>query len=218
MNGSDPPSSSATFLRLRPAISATAAPARSEPVSETPCTRGSAIIVGDLVVRREHVLVRALRESGVVVDRLDRGRRLGALRRGLQQDRVADDQVRRREAHDLVRREVPRHDADERSERRAADDRRAVAEDRDRLVGHDRLGLVGVVLGDVGGEVDLAEGGLAGLAHLAHEDVGELLAALAVQLGRATQQRCALGDGRRARPLAVRLVRGCDGLARSARP
>ena len=45
MNGSEPPSSSTTFLRLRPAISATAAPARSEPVSETPRTRGSAITV-----------------------------------------------------------------------------------------------------------------------------------------------------------------------------
>ena len=45
MNGSEPPSSSTTFLRLRPAISATAAPARSEPVSETPCTRGSAITI-----------------------------------------------------------------------------------------------------------------------------------------------------------------------------
>ena len=43
MNGSEPPSSSTTFLRLRPAISATAAPARSEPVSDTPRTRGSAI-------------------------------------------------------------------------------------------------------------------------------------------------------------------------------
>ena len=45
MNGSEPPSSSTTFLRLRPAISATAAPARSEPVTETPWTRGSAIAV-----------------------------------------------------------------------------------------------------------------------------------------------------------------------------
>ena len=43
MNGSDPPSSSTTFLRLRPAISATAAPARSEPVSDTPWMAGSAI-------------------------------------------------------------------------------------------------------------------------------------------------------------------------------
>ena len=31
MNGSEPPSSSTTFFRLRPAISATAAPARSDP-------------------------------------------------------------------------------------------------------------------------------------------------------------------------------------------
>jgi hypothetical protein len=45
MNGSEPPSSSTIFLRLRPAISATAAPARSEPVSETPRTRGSSITV-----------------------------------------------------------------------------------------------------------------------------------------------------------------------------
>ena len=45
MNGSDPPSSSTTFFRLRPATSATAAPARSDPVSETACTRGSAMIL-----------------------------------------------------------------------------------------------------------------------------------------------------------------------------
>ena len=43
MNGSEPPSSSTTFLRLRPAIAATAEPARSEPVSDTPRTRGSPI-------------------------------------------------------------------------------------------------------------------------------------------------------------------------------
>ena len=47
MNGSDPPSSSTTFFRFRPAISATAAPARSEPVTDTPPTRGSAMIVAD---------------------------------------------------------------------------------------------------------------------------------------------------------------------------
>lgn len=41
MNGSEPPSSSTTFFTWRPATSATAAPARSEPVSETPRTRGS---------------------------------------------------------------------------------------------------------------------------------------------------------------------------------
>ena len=45
MYGSEPPSSRTTFLRCRPACSATAAPARSEPVRDTPCTRGSAMIV-----------------------------------------------------------------------------------------------------------------------------------------------------------------------------
>ncbi|GAA1012370.1 hypothetical protein GCM10009551_098230 [Nocardiopsis tropica] len=44
MNGSEPPSSSTHFFRFRPATSATAAPARSEPVSETAATRGSAMI------------------------------------------------------------------------------------------------------------------------------------------------------------------------------
>ena len=44
MNASEPPSSSTTFLRFRPATSATAAPARSLPVRETPCTRGSAMM------------------------------------------------------------------------------------------------------------------------------------------------------------------------------
>ena len=44
MNGSDPPSSRMTFFRLRPATSATAVPARSLPVTETPAMRGSAIM------------------------------------------------------------------------------------------------------------------------------------------------------------------------------
>src|SRR6478736_1834586 len=43
MNGSEPPISRTTFFRFRPATSATAAPARSEPVTETPRTRGSGI-------------------------------------------------------------------------------------------------------------------------------------------------------------------------------
>ena len=43
MNGSEPPISRTTFFRLRPATSATAEPARSDPVTETPRTRGSGI-------------------------------------------------------------------------------------------------------------------------------------------------------------------------------
>ncbi len=45
MYGSDPPSSRTTFFRLRPASAATTVPARSDPVSDTPRSRGSAIIV-----------------------------------------------------------------------------------------------------------------------------------------------------------------------------
>ena len=52
-----------------------------------------------------------------------------------------------------------------------------------RLVARDLLGVVGVVLGDVGREVDLAERGGERLAHLAHDDRGELVATLAMQLG-----------------------------------
>ena len=44
MNGSEPPSSSTTFFRFCPAAAATAAPARSLPVTDTPVTRGSAIM------------------------------------------------------------------------------------------------------------------------------------------------------------------------------
>ena len=45
MYGSDPPSSRTTFFRFRPAVSATTVPARSEPVSDTPRSLGSAIMV-----------------------------------------------------------------------------------------------------------------------------------------------------------------------------
>lgn len=41
---SEPPSSSTAFFRCCPARDPTTAPARSEPVSDTPCTRGSAMI------------------------------------------------------------------------------------------------------------------------------------------------------------------------------
>ena len=45
MNGSEPPSSSTTFLRFLPAVAATDAPARSEPVRDTPCTAGSGMMI-----------------------------------------------------------------------------------------------------------------------------------------------------------------------------
>ena len=81
----------------------------------------------DLLVRGVDVHVGALGEAGVEEDLLDRGGRLGALLGVLQQDRVADDEVRAGEAGDLVVREVPRHDAEQHAERRAADEGRALA-------------------------------------------------------------------------------------------
>ena len=44
MKASEPPSSSTTFFRCWPASEATAVPARSLPVTETPRTRGSAMM------------------------------------------------------------------------------------------------------------------------------------------------------------------------------
>ena len=44
MKASEPPSSNTDFFRFLPAVSATAAPARSLPVRDTPWTRGSAIM------------------------------------------------------------------------------------------------------------------------------------------------------------------------------
>ena len=127
----------------------------------------------DLVVRRVDVLVDALGRAGVVVDLLDRLGRFRALRRVLQQDRVADDEVRAGEAGHLVVGEVPRHDPEQRPEGAAPHDRGAVAaEVLDRFVGHDFLGVVGVEGVDFAAEVDLHEGLLDRLAHLADDDLG----------------------------------------------
>ena len=214
MNGSEPPSSSTTFLRLRPAISATAAPARSEPVTETPSDARVGDDPLDLLVGRVDVLVGAVRKAGLVEDLLHRRGRLGALRRVLEQDRVADHEVRAGETGDLVVREVPRHDPQQHAERAAPDDRRALAgEQLDRLVGHQLLGVVGVVAVDRADEVELAEGLLDRLAHLAHDDLRELLAPLDVQLADPADERRALGDTRRRRPRLVRLVGAGDRVA-----
>ena len=121
----------------------------------------------------------------------------------LQQDRVADRDVRGRETCDLVVRKVPRHDAEQRAERRPPDDRRPLAEDVDRLVGGDLRGVVGVELRDVRGEVHFAQGRREGLAHLAHDDLGELFPTLAVQVGHAVQALGTLGNGCVASPVAI---------------
>ena len=64
---------------------------------------------------------------------------------------------------------------------------------------------------DVGAEVDLAVRLLHGLAHLARDDLGEFLAALAVQLGGAAHEGGALRDGAGLRPGAVRTIEALQG-------
>ncbi len=174
---SEPPSSSTTFLRCCPASAATAVPARSLPVTETPRTRGSAMMSATCSLRREEVHVRIGRHPGVVEELLHRERRLGALRRVLEQDRVARHQVRAGEPGHLVVGVVPRHDPEQRADGRLADDRAAAGARRDRLVGQQRGPLVGVVAVDVDDELDLAHGLGRGLAHLARDDGRELLRA-----------------------------------------
>ena len=112
--------------------------------------------VGDLLVGGIHVDVGALGEAGVGEDLLHRGGRLGALRCVLEDDGVAEREVRAREPRDLVVRVVPRHDPDQHADRAAPDQGAALTVDQvDRLVGEELLGIVGVVLIDGGAEVHL---------------------------------------------------------------
>ena len=85
--------------------------------------------VRDLVVGGVDVDVGAVGEAGVVEDPLDRLSRLRALRRMLQQDRVAETRFGSGEARHLVVRVVPGHDPEQDADGAAADERRALAAD-----------------------------------------------------------------------------------------
>ena len=164
--------------------------------------------VGDLLVGGIDVDVGTLGKAGVGEDLLDRGGRLGALRCVLEHDGVAQRQVRAREPRDLVVGVVPRHDPEQHADRAAPDQRDALTvEQFDRLVGEELLGVVGVVLVDRRAEVDLAERLVERLAHLAVDDLGELVASLGVQPGDLPDQRGPLGQRRLCAPFAVRLGR-----------
>ena len=156
--------------------------------------------LGGLLVGQIQVGVRPLGKAGIRVHRGDRCGGLRALRGVLEEDRVSDQQVGRGEPGHLVIREVPGHDAQQHAERRPADDGGALAEDVDRLILHDLLGVVGVELGDVGSEVHLGDRGGQRLAHLAHDDRAQLVAALSVQFGDAADQGRAIGDAGGPRP------------------
>ena len=207
MYGSDPPSSRTTFLRLRPACAATTVPARSEPVSETPRSRGSAIIVGDLLVGGEDVRVHALGHAGVLHDLRDRQGRGGAVLRVLDDDGVADDQGGGGEPGHLVIRVVPRHHAEHRADRQVLHPRGIMAGQRP--VGEQRGAVVDVVLEDGGAELGLTDGLRGPLAHLLGDQRGQVGGALGEQLGDPLDDRGALGD-RPPLPFRERLGGGAE--------
>ena len=129
----------------------------------------------------------------------------------LEDDGVPDQEVRTGEAGDLVVGEVPRHDPEQHAEGAATDQRRSVAgEQLDRLIRHQLLGVVRVEGVDVAREVDLAERLLERLAHLADDDLSELLTPLDVQLSDAAHKGGTLGDARRGRPGPVGFVGTTD--------
>ena len=117
MNGSLPPSSSTDFFRCLPASEATLLPARSLPVRVTPCTSGCAMTCSALGDRQEEVRVDALGHAGVVEALLDRQGGLRVELGVLEQDRVAEHQVRSGDPDDLVERVVPRLDGEDDADR-----------------------------------------------------------------------------------------------------
>ena len=139
-NGSEPPSSSTLFLSALPASAATNAPARSEPVSVTAATRGSAISlrrhVRHVLRRHDQAGEHARGRAGRGEHLLQRQRRARDVGRVLEERRVARHQRRPGEADDLPEREVPRHDGEDDADRLVGDDVPPVAR-VDGLVGED---------------------------------------------------------------------------------
>ncbi len=165
----------------------------------------------DLLVRRIDVDVRICRETGLVEDLLDRRRRLRALWGMLEEDRVADHQIRTREPRHLVVRIVPRHDPQQHALRATAYERRSLPRQQlDRFIGHQLLGIVGIEAVDVDTEVDLTERLLDRLSHLSHDDLRQSLALLAVQLTHPPNQSRSLPHRGHAGPVAMSLVRPGD--------
>ena len=159
----------------------------------------------DLVVRGEDVDVGALGHPGVLHQLRDGQRRAGHRLGVLEDDRVAQHQVRRREAGDLVEGVVPRHDPEQRADRQLLHDGLAAGERLDRLVRGEGRALVGEVVEDLAAELRLADGLAQRLAHLAGGDRAQLVLALHEELGDPVDHLGALLD-RDVLPRVVRRV------------
>lgn len=161
--------------------------------------------VGDLVVRREDIHVRALRKAGVAIDLFDGERGLRADLGVLEHDGVAEDEVRGREAGDLIVGIVPRHDAEDDADALLANEGTQPVGDLELLVSQPFGGMLGEGLGDVAGERGLADGLVERLAHLAVDYRAQLILALTEEVGRLLGQGGALGQGGGAGPRGVGL-------------
>jgi hypothetical protein len=114
----------------------------------------------------------ARRIAGAPEQLFDRERRLRHVRGVLQERDVARHERRRREAHDLPEREVPRHHGEDRAERLVTHE--AVAGvGRDALVGEEALRVLGVEAADPGALFDFADRSPDRLAHLERHRLGE---------------------------------------------
>ena len=149
--------------------------------------------VRHLLIRRVDVDVRIRRHTRLMEDLLHQSRGLRVLRRVLEQNRVAQRQVRSRKTRHLVVREVPRHDAQQRTDRLATHERFFVlAGAAQLLISHELLGVVREVAVDQLAQLDLALRLRDGLAHLHVDDLSELIRALAIDVRNLREDRRAL--------------------------
>ncbi len=129
----------------------------------------------------------------------------------LEDDGVAEHEVRCGEASDLVVGEVPGHDAQQRTDRATLDEGLAARHRFDRLIGGELRSVVGVVVEDLLAEFGLFLSFRGGLAHLLSDDLRELFFVLAEESGDLVDDRCAFLD-RLLAPAQVALVCGFEDL------
>ena len=164
----------------------------------------------DLVVRGEDVDVGAVGNPRVLHQLRDGQRGAGHRLGVLEDDGVAQHQVRRREAGDLIEGVVPRHDAEQGPDRELLDDGLAARERLDRLVRSEGRALVREVVEDVSAELRLTHGLAQRLAHLAGGDRAQLVLALHEELGDPVHDLGAVLD-RDVLPRVVRRMGGRQG-------
>ena len=151
----------------------------------------------DQVGPDEQRLEDAVREPGPAEEILHEQRRLGDVGGVLEQADVAGHEGRGGEAHGLPQREVPGHDGEDGPDRQVAGVGLLGADGAriDRLVGQERLGVLGIEPAGLGALQGLGLRRLQGLAHLRRHDRGDGIGFLVQDVGRRLQPPGPLGEG-----------------------